>query len=75
MPAALAAGERIWIHCIQLGVFYGSWGERARVRGPGNGDAERQGCGPTGSRKAATGLDECRHTTDRPHANGVTRSM
>ena len=42
-------------------------GERARGCGPGNGDAERQGCDPTGSRKAATGLDECRQTTDRPH--------
>ena len=41
-------------------------GERARGCGPGNGDAERQGCDPTGSRKAATGLDECRQTTDRP---------
>jgi hypothetical protein len=48
-------------------------GERARGCGPGNGNAERQGCGPTGSRRTATDLDECRHTTDRPphttHAN------
>ena len=48
-------------------MFYvASGGERARVRGPGNGVAGRQGCAPTGSRKTATGLDECRRTTDRP---------
>ena len=47
-------------------------GKRARGRGPGNGVAERQGCGPTGSRKAATGLDECRQPPIAPHDSGRT---
>lgn len=35
-------------------------GESVGRRGPRNGETERQGCGPTGWRKSATGYIECR---------------